>query len=37
MNFGIIINGTNKQVEIDGFSLDAPAKSFVLKTKGHSE
>ncbi|KAF0748558.1 Uncharacterized protein FWK35_00020988 [Aphis craccivora] len=28
MRFGININGTNKQVEIDGFSLDAPAKSF---------
>lgn len=36
MHFGIIINGITRQVEIDGFSLDAPAKSFVLKTKGHS-
>lgn len=36
INFGIIINNTTKQVEIDGFSLDAPAKSFILKTKGHS-
>ncbi|KAF0710825.1 Uncharacterized protein FWK35_00033241, partial [Aphis craccivora] len=35
-NDGITIDGTIKQVEIDGFSLDAPAKSFILKIKGHS-
>jgi hypothetical protein len=35
-NDGITIDGTIKKVEIDGFSLDAPAKSFILKIKGHS-
>ena len=35
-NCGITIDGITKQVQIDGFSLDAPAKSFILKIKGHS-
>jgi len=33
---GININSTIIKVQIDGFCLDAPAKSFVLKIKGHS-
>jgi len=33
---GVSINGIIFKVIIDGFSLDAPAKSFVLKVKGHS-
>jgi len=33
---GVNINGVIFKVIIDGFSLDAPAKSFVLKVKGHS-
>lgn len=33
---GININGVILKVIIDGFSLDAPAKAFVLKIKGHS-
>ena len=33
---GIIINGRNRKVFIKGFVCDAPAKSFVLNTKGHS-
>lgn len=33
---GITINGVNLKVTIKGFVCDAPAKSFVLKTKGHS-
>lgn len=33
---GIIINSTIIKVQIDGFCLDAPAKSFVLKIKGHA-
>lgn len=32
----ININGTDIKVEIDGFSMDAPAKSFILKIKGHT-
>jgi len=33
---GVNINGVIFKVIIDGFSLDAPAKSYVLKVKGHS-
>ncbi|CAI6376196.1 unnamed protein product [Macrosiphum euphorbiae] len=33
---GIIINGVNRKVFIKGFVCDSPAKSFLLKTKGHS-
>uniref|UniRef100_A0A2S2NWN0 Uncharacterized protein n=1 Tax=Schizaphis graminum TaxID=13262 RepID=A0A2S2NWN0_SCHGA len=33
---GININGSIIKVIIDGFSLDSPAKSFVLKIKGHA-
>ncbi len=33
---GVSINWIIFKVIIDGFSLDAPAKSFVLKVKGHS-
>lgn len=33
---GNTINGVNKKVFIKGFVSDSPAKSFVLKTKGHS-
>jgi len=33
---GIIVNGSLKKVSIFVFSYDTPAKSFVLKTKGHS-
>ncbi|CAI6353305.1 unnamed protein product [Macrosiphum euphorbiae] len=33
---GINVNGVILKVIIDGFSLDAPVKAFVLKTKGHS-
>lgn len=33
---GISINGVNLKVTIKGFVSDAPAKFFVLKTKGHS-
>jgi len=33
---GIIINGLIMKVIIDGFSLDSPAKSFILKIKGHA-
>jgi len=33
---GININGLVMKVIIDGFSLDSPAKSFVLKIKGHA-
>jgi len=33
---GIIVNGSLKKVSIFVFSCDTPAKSFILKTKGHS-
>jgi len=33
---GITINRVNRKVFIKGFVCDAPAKSFILKTKGHS-
>ncbi|KAF0721065.1 Uncharacterized protein FWK35_00032489 [Aphis craccivora] len=33
---GINIDGTIKQIQIDGFCLDTPAKSFILKIKGHA-
>jgi len=33
---GININGLVMKVIIDGFSLDSPAKSFILKIKGHA-
>lgn len=33
---GIVINGLDTKVIIDGFSLDSPAKSFILKIKGHA-
>jgi len=33
---GIIVNGSLKNVSIFVFSCDTPAKSFILKTKGHS-
>ncbi|KAF0692785.1 Uncharacterized protein FWK35_00037335, partial [Aphis craccivora] len=32
---GINIDDTNIKVIIDGFSMDAPAKSFILRIKGH--
>jgi len=28
--------GITVKVEIDGFSMDSPAKSFILKVKGHA-
>ncbi|XP_008183875.1 uncharacterized protein LOC103309653 [Acyrthosiphon pisum] len=34
-NCGITIDGITKQVQIYGFSLDSPAKRFILKIKGH--
>ncbi|KAF0732693.1 Uncharacterized protein FWK35_00028767 [Aphis craccivora] len=33
---GIVLNGSRIQVEIKLFICDAPAKSFILNTKGHS-
>jgi len=33
---GINIDGTDIKVVIDGFSMDAPAKSFILRIKGHT-
>ncbi|CAI6351217.1 unnamed protein product [Macrosiphum euphorbiae] len=33
---GVNVDGTIIKVEIDGFCLDAPAKSFILKIKGHT-
>jgi len=33
---GINIDGTTKQIKIDDFCLDTPAKSFILKIKGHA-
>jgi len=36
VNQGIVVNGKLKKVSIDAICCDAPAKSFVLKIKGHS-
>lgn len=33
---GISLNGIIMKVIIDGFSLDAPVQSFILKIKGYS-
>lgn len=36
LSTGINVGNTIIKVKIDGFCLDVPAKSFALKTKGHS-
>lgn len=33
---GISIDNKIKQIKIDGFCLDTPAKTYILKTKGHA-